>query len=247
MEDTTWLKLYRKLSNHDILFDDKALRLFIWLLLHVDKRTGSLTTGRFLLAESLRMHPSTIYKVLKRLEKKYKIVTALVTTKNTTIRLVNWEKYNLYDEKVTTSVTTKEQQSNNKVTHNKTYRHKDISTNVDMEETPKDREKNAFVETILSEFETRRGHIPSDKFPRRVAWNVHQLITSFVSRNAETYLILNGRQLTDSYTLGKAWDWLEKKNYEVEKLETFKLKMRVYLDSIEKQLAKEVSEYEEGN
>lgn len=91
--DTSWVKLYRKIATHDILFDDKALRVFIWLLTTVDKKSGKTTIGRFAAARELRMKPSTFWDALKRLEKKYKIATCESDKQKTTVCLLNWAKY----------------------------------------------------------------------------------------------------------------------------------------------------------
>ena len=111
-----WIRLWRKIDTNDVFFDDKALRVLIYLICNVDRKTGSMTIGRFWLSERLRFNSNTIYKVLKRLEKKYKIVTQSSNNKFTTITLLNWAKYQPTNNKVTqdgnNKVTTKEQQSN---------------------------------------------------------------------------------------------------------------------------------------
>jgi DNA-binding transcriptional regulator YhcF (GntR family) len=105
----TWIKTFRKLADHDIITDPEAFRLFMFILLKADKITGELTTGRFLLAGSLKGNPNTIYKALKRLEKKYQVVTQSGNNRFTTIRVLNWAKYQAKGEPVT-------QSGNNKVT-----------------------------------------------------------------------------------------------------------------------------------
>lgn len=114
--DNSWVKLYRKLGDNEIMYDASALQVFIWLLIRVNKSTGEIRTGRFIIAESLELNPSTVYKILKRLEEKYKIVTLRSNNKFTTISLSNWAKYQSQTLVVTQSgnnkVTTKEQQSN---------------------------------------------------------------------------------------------------------------------------------------
>lgn len=116
--DNTWVKLYRKLGDNEIMFDDKGLRVFVWLLIHVDKKTGSLTAGRYQIARELKMNSNTVYKVLSRLSKKHKIVTLTSNNKFTTISLSQWANYNPYSEMVTQDgnikVTSKQQQSNTK-------------------------------------------------------------------------------------------------------------------------------------
>ena len=119
--DNSWVKLYRKAADNDVIFDDKALRIFFWLLTQVDKKTGKITVGRFQASQRLRLNSNTFYKALKRLEKKYKIVTLNSNNKFTEISLLNWAKYNPYNNSVTQSgnnkVTTKEQQSNTITRH----------------------------------------------------------------------------------------------------------------------------------
>lgn len=116
--DNTWVKLYRKIGDNSVMRDSKACQLFLWLLVHVDKKKGSFTCGRFQVSEELGLNSNTFYKVLKRLEKKYEIVTLSSNNKFTEISLLNWSKYNPYQERVTqggnNKVTTKEQQSNTK-------------------------------------------------------------------------------------------------------------------------------------
>lgn len=129
--DNTWVKLYRKLGDNEIMQDSTALQVFIWILLQVNKKTGELTTGRFIGSRELGLNSNTFYKALKRLEKKHKIVTLTSNNKYTTVSLLNWSKYNQYNESVTQSgnnkVTTKEQQSNTPIYIQdiKTYRHKE--------------------------------------------------------------------------------------------------------------------------
>lgn len=128
--DNSWVKLYRKIAENDILFDDKALRLFIWLLTGVDKTTGTITIGRKWASKCVKLNPNTFYKVLSRLEKKYKIVTTKSNNHFTKVSLINWAKYQDNEKKVTggsnNKVTTKEQQSN---TYTRSKNKEDINTN----------------------------------------------------------------------------------------------------------------------
>lgn len=130
--DNSWVKLYRKIGENDIMYDANAALVFLWLLIHVDKSTGIVTTGRFQIATSLRLNSNTVYKILQRLEKKYKIVTLNSNNKFTEISLLNWSKYQSVVEAVTqvgnNKVTTKEQQSNTKQEYRSKNISKDIST-----------------------------------------------------------------------------------------------------------------------
>lgn len=91
-----WIKLHRKLLNNDLLKDKTALQIFIWLLLQVDRKNGTMTIGRFWASKELRLKPMTFYDSMKRLEKKYCIIdltTRKTTIKYTEVRLLNWHKY----------------------------------------------------------------------------------------------------------------------------------------------------------
>jgi DNA-binding transcriptional regulator YhcF (GntR family) len=106
--------------------DHTAIILFLNLLLVADRDTGSYECGRFQLAEITGINPNTIYKTLKRL-KKSKMITQESNNKYSTISIVNWHKYQDYDNTCgNNKVTTREQQSNNKVTLNKNIRIKEL-------------------------------------------------------------------------------------------------------------------------
>ena len=110
--DTGWIKLHRQSLNNDIIQDATAWQIFTWLLLKVDRKTGKKITGRFWASEELAIKPITFYKALKRLEKKYKVVTLQVTGKSTQISLINWSRYQSSNTSSNTSVTHREHISN---------------------------------------------------------------------------------------------------------------------------------------
>lgn len=114
--NNSWVKLYRKINDNEIIGDTNALQVFVWVLTNVDRTTGKVKVGRFWLSNILNLNPSTFYKALKRLEKKYKVVTLTSNNKFTTISLIHWAKYQSCSDEVTQSgnnkVTTREQQSN---------------------------------------------------------------------------------------------------------------------------------------
>lgn len=108
----TWVKLYRKAKYNDLIKDATAWQLFSFILLSVNHKTGKYKTGRIRLSEALGVNQSTIYKALKRLERSYKVLSLLVTTKYTEITVLNWAKYQSKNTTGNNKVTTKEQQSN---------------------------------------------------------------------------------------------------------------------------------------
>lgn len=108
-----WIKLYRKILDNKLYrHDPNAIRLFIHLLLTVDKRTGSRDTGRFQLSYELDMNPNTIYAATKRLEKA-EMITQVSNNKYSVISICNWQEYqgngNTQDNN---QITTRQQQDN---------------------------------------------------------------------------------------------------------------------------------------
>jgi uncharacterized protein with von Willebrand factor type A (vWA) domain len=113
-----WIKLHRAITEHEIFFDSNAFRVFTWLLTNVDRKTGKMTIARFWTSEVLRLNPNTFKDVIKRLEKKYKVITTKSTNKMTEISVLNWAKYQ-FTEEATPAPTplqtpTKHQQNTNK-------------------------------------------------------------------------------------------------------------------------------------
>jgi len=93
MEDLSWIKLYRKAKQNDIMRDPVAWFLFSWILLSVNKETGEWKIARSVLAELTGLKQSTIYDGLKRLEEKFKLTTAIPTANYTKIRVSKWSVY----------------------------------------------------------------------------------------------------------------------------------------------------------
>lgn len=97
MENRGWIKLYKKIVDHDIFHDSNALKILLWLFAKVDTKTGQKKIARSWVAQELRMKPTTFYDALKRLETRYKMTTTSPTANFTIISLINWEKYQSTD------------------------------------------------------------------------------------------------------------------------------------------------------
>lgn len=111
MEKLGWIKLHRRLlDNKELRMSDNAFRLFVSLLLLVDKDTGQWSGGRFQLAQQVGLKKGSTYKTLKRLESRA-MVTLSSNNRYTTISICNWGKYqhnSSHDSRAT--VTTESQQ-----------------------------------------------------------------------------------------------------------------------------------------
>lgn len=94
VNDSTWVKLYRKSLANDIRrHDPTAWRLFETLLLLVDSRTGKWSGGIYQLTEADGfLKSSTIYKALDRLEESG-MITKTSNTRYSEISICNFATY----------------------------------------------------------------------------------------------------------------------------------------------------------
>ena len=125
MENTSYIKLFRKLLNSPIFENEKALKIWIWCLLkathkeriqlvgqtEVNLKKGQFVFGRKKAAEELQMTESTIYKYIKLLEK-LKMISINSNNKFSIVSIEKWEDYQIEELKDSNKRTTKEQQSN---------------------------------------------------------------------------------------------------------------------------------------
>jgi hypothetical protein len=91
--NTGYIKLWRSLLSNGFLMSDKnAYVVFTILLLVVDRRTATFTTGRYALGELCNINPSTVRDVLKRLERE-NLIEVTPDYSKSKIRICNWEHY----------------------------------------------------------------------------------------------------------------------------------------------------------
>lgn len=114
MNNNGWIKLYRKLNDNELSNDIEALGLFTWLLTNVNRKDGTFTTGRLWLGNKFKINPLKAYRLLKRLDKKYNVITLKANNKYTQISVRNWSKYQEGVLDVNNQRTTSEQQVNTK-------------------------------------------------------------------------------------------------------------------------------------
>lgn len=120
MENQSWIKLYRKSKDNELMRDFNAWGLFCWILLSVDKETGKWKVGRYLLSKMLSMPPSTVRNAMNRLGGTYGVIrTSTRTRKYTEISVINWAKYQSNGSDRTTERITGGQREDNVRTLNK--------------------------------------------------------------------------------------------------------------------------------
>lgn len=172
----SWIKIYRKLSEHEIMRDPTALQIFVFLLLIADYKTGKAITGRFWASELLGIKPRTFHKGQKRLQEKYDLVTLSSDNKKTTIFINNWEKYqNSSDTYDDNKVTTKGQQSDT----NQELRNKNIYISNDdkiFSYFGNLKEDNEKIIAIAKKFDIR---------PKDVVWCINDMVSKCDEKGVE--------------------------------------------------------------
>lgn len=157
--DNSWVKLYRKSKDNGIMRDYKAWTMFSWILMSVDRNTGKYTTGRFMLSDALDMNANTVKDVLKRLQKKYQVVTIKSTNKFSTIQVLNWGKYQVSSpQEDTTSVTNKTPTKHQQNTTKQEVENREVENIYIIGKSPEKKELPKGVNAI--------GDILQDKYER---------------------------------------------------------------------------------
>jgi len=129
-----WVRLYRKMKDTSFYDDEGLLKMAIHCLLTATHRPrtvvrrgesillepGQFLTGRYELAEAVKMKPSTAWKRLQRLsERPHEFVTCMSDTRKTLVTVCRWQDYQPEQNEGTgerdKKVTAKEQPDN---THN---------------------------------------------------------------------------------------------------------------------------------
>lgn len=218
MDNQGWIKLYRKIGDHDIIRDAYGLQIFIWLLIHVDRTTGQYTSGRFVMSEALKIKPRTLHKVVtERLQNRYHLVTLLSDNKKTTFSICKWKSYQeSSDIKSDTKVTPEGQQSDTK----QEVRSKKILSKDNIAYG------NEAINLILSEFEKLEGHKPTDPKPRFEAFNLLRNIKTTIKE-------VGHKEVTDegiARVVVAYYGWLKKQEWgiSVQNLSTVRRKFEIY-------------------
>lgn len=135
MEDTSYIKLFRKILKSPIWDNEKALKVWIWCLLKathkerdqlvgkqlVHLKKGQFVTGRKSASDDLGINDRTIYDYLKLL-KKLNMISINSNNKFSVVSIEKWEDYQIEELKINNKPTTNEQQINtNKNVKNNLY------------------------------------------------------------------------------------------------------------------------------
>lgn len=145
----TFVKFYRQLLDNDFLIrDNNAYLVFTKLLLRVNWKTGSMTTGRYKFSLLVNLKPTTAYAALRRLESNG-MVTLVSDRVSTKITVLNWKKYQGNDNSDDNLMTTS-RQADDTINKNKRIKEEKNITNVI---EPKAQYGNVDVNTVIDKFE----------------------------------------------------------------------------------------------
>lgn len=151
-DDQGWIKLHRKVLENDIFrYDDIAWKVFMYLLLRADRKTGTVKSAYSTIAMYLDVSKSTIHRSISRL-KKAKMVNDLRNDRYTLFTICKWSEYQGAEERLA------ERQRNDSGTiaeHIQEVRSKKIYTDTEEPKTTKPRKKKG--ERIVATPEDLQG------------------------------------------------------------------------------------------
>ena len=170
--DDGFIKLHRSILNWEWYSEINTQVVFIYLLLHANWEEshfrghtipkGSLVTGRKKIANDLNISERNVRTAIKHL-KSTNEVTIQVTNEFSIVTIVNWEKYQGFENEVTNKVTnemtnkrpTSDHLKEIKNIRNKEYINKPVQKNVDIYRQYK--HSNYDFETLERELNERKS------------------------------------------------------------------------------------------
>lgn len=157
---SSFVKFYRQLLDNDFLIrDNNAYLVFTKLLLRVNWKTGSITTGRYKFGLLVNLKPTTAYATLRRLENA-QMVTLVSDRSSTKITVVNWKKFQSSDTSDDNSMTTSRQQND---TINKNKRRKEEKNNTKVLGIYGNPDINRILETFENSFGMKPVRIQANR------------------------------------------------------------------------------------
>lgn len=218
-----FILLHRKMLKWEWYEDPNTFRLFIHCLFkanHQDKNwkgivvpRGSFITGRFSLSKELGISTQSIRTSLTKLKSTSEL-TIKTTNKYSVVTVNNYNKYQTSTSKSTNDQPTTNQQ----LTTTKEYKKENnISKDIGVH-------RNVEIDLILELYKKTVGHLPTDKKPRQVAYNIYQITQTFIKNHA-------GYKSYDFDSLiRKAFQVYSDREYKGETLDVFKRKYKVMLE-----------------
>ena len=206
-EKNGWIKLHRKMLDNPIIMKD-ADHLAIWMYLLLNAthaeypalfkgqkimlQPGQLITGRKSIAEKLVINESKVRRVLDSFESDQQIDRQR-SNQNTLISLINWDRYQCFDQQNDQPVTNDRPTSDQPVTTNK-----NVKNNKNDKNDKKLYSDDALLNTAIVDFIEFRKKIKKPMTDRAVSLMLGKLykMTSNVNEQIEilNQSIMNGWQ-----------------------------------------------------
>lgn len=199
-----WILLHKKIWDNPRFYKNpNALTVWVWLLTHSSK-DGVVTCGRKQIAGECGIGESNVYRILKSFEATYFENEPLLNIKTnnrfSVITILKWKQMQRQkNNRLNNDVTTKEQQSNNKVTliKNKEERIKNNITNViEPQAQYGNVEVNKVMDKLYNYLEVKPVRIPKQRFAAYNLIRRHGLDNTLKLIEAYQYL-----QQSDIYTV----------------------------------------------
>lgn len=186
-----WVKLHRNIVYNKIFDNEKALKIWIWILLkanhaphdvligrdRIHLQSGQFVFGSNTATEELRMSKSTIHFWLDFLRVE-RCIERKTTNRYSVITVLNYNDYQQADQSLERQ---KNAKRTPKETNNNDKNEKKVLSNINiLDNTREKRGPNPEIEIILKQFYDYAGHKPNDRQPRNAAQvfrqQIHRLI-----------------------------------------------------------------------
>lgn len=192
----TFVKFYRQLLDNDFLIrDNNAYLVFTKLLLRVNWKTGSLTTGRYKFSLLVNLKPTTAYATLQRLENAG-MVTLHSDRVSTKITVVNWKKFQGVD-RLDDNLMTTSRQLDDTINNNKIIKEEKNNTNVlGIKPQYGNSDVNTVMDKLYNYLEVKPVRIPKQRIAATNLIRRHGLDNTLKLIEAYQYL-----QQSDIYTV----------------------------------------------
>jgi hypothetical protein len=226
-----WVKVYRQIEENKLWLSEPFTKAQAWLDLiifanhkdgvfwvrgiEVEVKRGQIGWSEVTMSKRWRWGRNKVRRFLKWLETEQQIeqqktrVTSLVTILN----------YDQYQSEVEQQV---EQQKDNRRNTNKNVKNdKNINININGHD-----HGNELVNFCITEFKRHYGFEPTDKYPRKVAWNLIQKISTILKKRGDE---INDDYLKEKIGVYMNWYAAHESYQNTEKLETVKLKLSKFV------------------
>lgn len=221
-----WIKIHRKILEWEWYDDPYVFRVFFHFLMtanYEDKKWHGIIIKR---GQRVCSYPSIAEELAITIQNVRTAISKLKSTGELThkphsrwsvVTVNKYEDYQTTNRQTNSQLTGNQQATNNNI-RNKEY--KNILSKDNMAKLP-----NPEIDLIITLYKKQMGFEPTDKYPRRVAQNIRQIINSFI-KEMEPY-----KKFTFNEVVSRSFEWyMNREEIKGETLDVFKRKIRILLD-----------------